>query len=345
MTELIVPVPASSPSRVPLAEIRLITRRIISAAVTLLVIAYLTSFVLILAERGRDGLPARPLEAVAESFVRLGNYIGNHPQTYFWHKTDMPAGSLVLNTLGISVGLLFISLGVALLLGITLGVTAAVSKSKTLSTFIVLLSTLGVSTPSFLLGMLLWVINIQVHRTFNITVLPTGGFGWDLHLIMPVLTLAMRPLAQVAQVSYVSLTDIFRNDFIRTAYSKGLPSRLVILRHALTNALIPILTTLGTSLRFSLASLPVVELFFAWPGVGLTLLQAVDKGMPTFVIDLILSLGLFFLLINLGIEILFPFIDARLRNNSEETSTEEKATLRGSFKAFFQSLANYRKAF
>ncbi len=338
MTEVIVPLPSSPPSRVPLAEIRLIARRIVNAVVTLLVIAYLTSFVLILAERGRDGLPAKPLEAVAESFIRLGNYIAGHPQTYFWHKANMPAGGLVLDTLGISAGLLFISLGVALILGVTLGITAAISKSKLLSTFIVLLSTLGVSTPSFLLGMLFWVINIQVHRTFDIKVLPAGGFGWDLHLIMPVLTLAMRPLAQVAQVSYVSLTDIYRNDFIRTAYSKGLPSRLVTMRHALTNALIPILTTLGTSLRFSLASLPVVELFFAWPGVGLTLLQAVDKGMSTFVIDLILSLGMFFLLVNLVIEILFPLIDARLRNNTEETSTEEKTTLGGSFKAFFHAL-------
>ena len=330
--------PNTSQQGFPLAELKLIVRRIGSALMTLLVIAYLTSFVLILAERGRDGLPANPLDAAVQSFVRLGQYGLNHPTTYFWHKADLPAGSLVLNTLGISAGILSISLGVALILGIALGIIATVSKSKLLSTFIVLLSTLGVSTPSFLLGMLFWVVNIQVHRTFGIKVLPSGGFGWDLHLVMPVLTLAMRPLAQVAQVTYVSLTDIMRNDFIRTAYSKGLRSGLVYMRHALTNALIPILTTLGTSLRFSLASLPVVELFFLWPGVGLTLLQAVDKGMSTFVIDLILSLGLFFLLVNLVIEILFPLIDARLRSNADEASTEEKPSIRSAFNAFIQSL-------
>ena len=338
MAETTIPLPATPPNRVPLTEIRLIIRRIGSALMTLLVIAYLTSFVLILAERGRDRLPANPLDAAVQSFVRLGQYVTDHPPTYFWHKTDIPAGSLVLNTLGISAGILSISLGVALILGIALGIIAAVSKRKILSTFIVLLSTLGVSTPSFLLGMLFWIINIQVHRTFGIKVLPSGGFGWDLHLVMPVLTLAMRPLAQVAQVTYVSLMDIMRNDFIRTAYSKGLRSSLVYMRHALTNALIPILTTLGTSLRFSLASLPVVELFFLWPGVGLTLLQAIDKGMSTFVIDLILSLGLFFLLVNLVIEVLFPLIDARLRSNADEASTEERPTIRSAFNAFMLSL-------
>jgi ABC-type dipeptide/oligopeptide/nickel transport system permease subunit len=338
MTNSTTPNSTSLLNRVPLAELKLIVRRIGNAAVTLFVIAYITSFVLILAERGRESLPAKPLDAAAQSFVRVGQYVIDHPLTYFWHKTNIPAPGLVFNTLMVSAGLLFISLGVAFIVGVILGIIAAVSKRKVFSTLIVLLSTLGVSTPSFLLGMLFWVINIQVHRTFGIKVLPSGGFGWDAHMVMPALALAMRPLAQIAQVTYTSLTDILQNDYIRTAYSKGLHSRSVISRHALTNALIPILTTLGTSLRFSLASLPVVELFFGWPGVGLTLLQAVDKGMSTFVIDLILSLGFFFLLVNLAIEVMFPLIDARLRSAADEAQMEEKPTIRSSFQAFVQSL-------
>ena len=313
-------------NRIPLTELKLIVRRIANAALTLSVIAYITSFGLILAERGRESLPANPLDAAAQSFVRIFQLVVNHPRTYFWHKADIPAFRLVLDTLLTSAGLLFISLGLALLLGIALGIIAAVSKRKVFSTLIVLLSTLGISTPSFFLGMLLWVANIQVHRTFNITVLPSAGFGWDAHLIMPVLVLAMRPLAQIAQVTYVSLADILNQDYIRTANSKGLLPRVVNLRHALTNTLLPILTTLGTSLRFSLASLPVVELFFSWPGVGLTLLQAIDRGMSFFVIDLILSLGVFFLLVNLAIEILFPLIDARLRNVEDQAEMEEHST-------------------
>jgi len=298
--------------RVPITELKLIARRIANAALTLLVIAYLTSFGLILAERGREHLPANPFDAALQAFMRIWQFVTDHPQTYYWHKAELSAFHLVFETLSNSVGLLFTSLCMAFIFGILLGIVAAVSKSKIFSALIVMLSTLGISTPSFLLGMLLWWVNIQVHRTFDIAVLPSAGFGWDSHLIMPALVLAMRPLAQIAQVTYVSLTTIVQQDYIRTAYSKGLRSRVIYYRHALSNALIPILTTLGASLRFSLASLPVVELFFGWTGVGLTLLQAIDKGMSFFIIDLILSLGVFFLLVNLVIEISFPLLDARL---------------------------------
>ena len=329
---------ASPLNRVPLAELKLIVRRIGSAVLTLFAIAYLTSFGLILAERGREGLPADPLDAAAQSFQRLAKFVLDHPQSYYWHQADIPAFRLVRDTLIFSAGLLFTSLCVAFIFGVVLGIIAAVSKRKVFSTLIVLLSTLGVSTPSFLLGMLFWVANIQVHRIFGIKVLPSAGFGWDSHLVLPALTLAMRPLAQIAQVTYVSLTDILQKDFIRTAFSKGLHPRVVYSRHALTNALIPILTTLGASLRFSLASLPVVELFFSWPGVGLTLLQAIDKGMSTFVIDLILSLGFSFLLVNLSIETLFPLIDPRLRSMEDQEMKGEYSTFFGSLIALVHGL-------
>ena len=96
---------------------------------------------------------------------------------------------------------------------------------------------------------------------------------------MPALVLAMRPLAQIIQVTYVSMSNVLTEDYIRTAQAKGLADRVVIGRHALRNVLIPVLTTLGTSLRFSLASLPVVEAFFVWPGVGQALLQAIEARM------------------------------------------------------------------
>jgi peptide/nickel transport system permease protein len=210
---------------------------------------------------------------------------------------------------------------VALLVGLPLGIAAAFAKRKTSSTVIMVLSTLGISTPSFLFAMFLWVANIWVHRTFDVTVLPSAGFGWDAHLIMPALVLAMRPLAQIAQVTYVSMRDILGQDYIRTALSKGLSWRMVRNVHALPNILIPTLSTLGSSLRFSLASLPVVELFFDWPGVGSMLLDAIQEGNGMLVTDLILSLGLFFLFVNLMIEFTFPLIDARLRGDAD---TEEK---------------------
>jgi peptide/nickel transport system permease protein len=325
----------------PFKELRSIGRRIFNVLSTLLAIAYLTSWGLILAERGRERLPAQPLQAAWQALVRVGDYLVNHPQTYYWHKEHVAALYVVFETLKSSAGLLLLALGVALLVGLPLGLAAAFAKRKTSSTLITVISTLGVSTPSFLFAMFLWVVNIWVHRTFDITVLPSGGFGWDAHLIMPVLVLAMRPLAQIAQVTYVSMRDILGQDYIRTAHSKGLSWRHVRNIHAFPNILIPTLTTLGSSLRFSLASLPIVELFFDWPGVGSMLLDAIQQGNGTLVTDLILSLGLFFLFVNLMIEFTFPLIDARLRVDADMEEKGDQGTFLGWMREFRNTLSSW----
>ena len=307
-----------------LRRFRVIARRLGTSLATLLIIAYLTLFGLLMAERGREGLPAEPLSAAGEALRRTFTYVTDHPATYYWDKYEIPAFRLVATTFGRSAGLLLVSLGVATALGVPLGIAVALARRKGGASLVLLLSILGVSTPSFLLAMLLWVVNIQVHRRFDVPVLPPTGFGWDWHLVMPALVLAARPLAQIAQVTYVSLSEILGEDYIRTARAKGLHWRVVRDRHALPNVLIPILTTLGTSLRFSLASLPVVEYFFIWPGVGLMLLEAIALGMTPLVTDLVLSLGLLFLLITLVLEVLYPLLDPRLRNGGQEEARQER---------------------
>ncbi len=304
------------------AWLRLLQHRIGNAIITIVVIAYLTIFGLLLAERGREHLPAQPLDATWQSGVRLLEYFTYHPETYYWNRQTHSAWELLGGTLAKSAGLLLCSMGLALVLGIALGVRAALSKHKSSSALMLVVSVLGISVPSFLLAMIFWVINIYAHRIFDIEVLPAAGFGWDQHLIMPALVLAMRPLAQLAQVTYISLRDVMRQDYIRTAHAKGLAWREVRNRHALRNILIPIFTTLGTSLRYSLASLIIVELFFEWPGVGLTLFEAIGRGEISLVVDLILSLGLFFLAVNLALEILFPLLDARIADQNRDESLE-----------------------
>lgn len=317
-------------------NLKLVGESILKALSTLLVIAYLTSWGLILAERGREHLPAQPFQAAWQALVRVAVYLFNHPSTYYWHKESAPTLQVVAETLKTSAGLLLISLGVALMIGLPLGMISALAKRKSSAALMMLISVIGISTPSFLVGMLLWMVNIWAHRTFHIQVLPAGGFGWDTHLLMPAVVLAMRPLAQIAQVTYVTVSDILKQDYIRTAYSKGLSWRMVRDVHTLPNILIPILTTLGSSLRFSLASLPVVEVFFNWPGVGSMLLDTIQQGNADLVTDLILSLGLFFLLTNMLIEFTFPLIDARLRNS---TDTEEKKE-QGTFTGWIQEVSN-----
>lgn len=321
-----------------LAELRLIRRWLGSVVITLLVIAYLTFLGLLLAERGREHLPAQPLDAMWQSVLKLVDYILHHPAVYYWNSQTFPAFVLVRDILGKSAALLFGSMIVALVLGVILGLNAALSKRKLSSAIVLSLSVLGISTPSFLLAMLFWILNIYVHNTFNIKVLPSAGFGWDAHMVFPILVLAMRPMAQIAQITYVSLTDVLKQDYIRTAQSKGLTWRVVRNRHALRNILIPVFTTLGTSLRFSLASLPVVELFFDWPGVGSALFDAINQGDITLVVDLLLSLGLFFLFVNLMLEILFPLFDARIADEGHEAGAEDAQSFRMWWGRIFETI-------
>ncbi|MCX8025745.1 MAG: ABC transporter permease subunit, partial [Thermanaerothrix sp.] len=309
-----------SPSIAPYLG-RTLLRRLGEAALTLLVIAYLIIFGLLLAERGRNGLPAQPLQTAIEALGNLVNYLRHHPTVYVWNRQETPALHLVLSLFARSAGLLGLALGLALLIGLPLG-TAMTMRRGWGRTWILVLSILGISTPSFLLAMLLWVLNITLYRRLGLPPLPPTGFGWDAHMVMPALVLAMRPLAQIAQVTCVALTEAMDQDFIRLAQAKGVPERLIRTRHALRSVLVPVLTTAATSLRFSLATLPVVEFFFVWPGVGLTLIEAIRAGQIPLVTDFILLLGLFFLLVNLIVEFLYPWLDPRLRQNGLPQESE-----------------------
>jgi len=316
-------------------------QRLGSIVLTLASIALLTSFGLTMAERGRHGIPAEPLGTIGDTLRWTFDYVVHHPATYFWNRETWPALQLVLTILGRSAGLLLLSLSLAAVIGVPLGMAAALARRKVSAPLVLMGSVLGMSTPTFLLGMLLWVVNIQAYRHLGVKALPSAGFGWDAHMVMPALVLAARPLAQVAQVTYVALSEQLGQDYVRTARAKGVAAHDVHYRHALRNALIPILTTLGTSLRFSLASLPVVEFFFAWPGVGRTLLDAIGTGNAALVTDLILALGLFFLLVNRLLEVLYPVLDPRLRGNGGSTALEERPSWRQRFAGVRDTLAEW----
>jgi ABC-type dipeptide/oligopeptide/nickel transport system permease component len=305
---------------------RVAFQRILTSLLILLGIAYLASFALLMAQRGHAGLPAEPLTALVESVRKVVDYLLHHPATYYMSKADhawwVYAGTAFLR----SAALLFLSLLVATGLGLPLGVWAATRRRRIGSALIMTLSILGVSTPSFLLAMLLWVADFRIYRLTGTAPLPPTGFGWDLHMVMPVLVLSMRPLAQVAQVTYVSLSDVLSQDYVRTALGKGLSRGGAVWRHAMRNIWIPVLTAIGTSLRFSLASLPVVESFFLWPGLGMTLLTALELGMDTLILDLLLALGLLFLVLNSLLDVIYPLLDPRLRQDATQEERLERAT-------------------
>ena len=318
----------SSGGRVTHAGLRRIARRIAVSLATLLVIAFLTQWGMIMYGRVVEGLAAQPAQSAVQAVAETRSYLFDHPESYAWQKQDVPWYTVVLRLFGHSAVLLTTALVIAVAIGVPLGIFAALRRPSG-SSWVALTAILGMSIPSFLLGMILWVVNIQVHRTFAITVLPASGYGLDWHLVMPALVLATRPLAQITSVTNLTTRSILAEDYVRTARAKGLKTRVLYRRHVLRNGLIPILTAVVTSLRHALASLPVVEYFFVWIGVGLALLAAVREGDSALATDLTVSLGLFFMVLSGLLDWLYPYIDPRLQEEPRHTEPEERRGLTG----------------
>lgn len=212
-----------------------------------------------------------------------------------------------------SLGLLAVSLALAVLIGLPLGISAGVRRKTRFSGLLVFLSVLGISTPSYFAAMLLIWFGVWLYRTTGADFIPLHGFGWDAHLIFPALVLAARPAANVMRLGYNALVEVLDADFVRTAHAKGLGPWIVLFRHVLRSAGVPLLTTVAVSLRFSLAILPIVEYIFNWSGVGEELLAAIQGQDVTTVIGMVLPLALLFVIVNIFLEIIYRIVDPRLR--------------------------------
>jgi peptide/nickel transport system permease protein len=216
-----------------------------------------------------------------------------------------------------SMGLLLVAILGAIVIGISSGVFAAMTKHKRLILPLLMLTILGISTPSFFAGLLLRQGEIYYLRAFGHPLVSIAGFGWDYeHMLLPVLVLMAYPVAYLTRTTFLAFDRVMEEDFVRTAYSKGLTHSRTVNIHASKNIAIPILTAIGVSLRYSLSTLPIIEFFFLWPGMGLLMLEAIDKRQTELVVSLALALGLTFLIINLTLDISYRFIDPRVREQS-----------------------------
>jgi len=215
-----------------------------------------------------------------------------------------------------SLVLLGIALGGSVLVGLPLGAVAALTKKKWLAAPLLFLVLIGISTPVFFSGFLVQQIEIFYLFFFGRSLVSVAGFGWDLdHMLLPLLVLSARPIAYLTRQTFIAVNRVMEENFIRTAYSKGLGQRQTVIIHALRNVAIPILTAIGVSLRFSLGSLPIVEFIFLWPGMGLRLLQAINDRQTAVVVTLTLMIGLTILGINFLLDLTYRVVDPRIRDN------------------------------
>jgi peptide/nickel transport system permease protein len=291
--------------------------RLISIVVLLIALIFFVALLIKLGEQG--GLAALP-SAISSAFEFAAEYIkglahGDMGEVTSAYRSvsGTPVFEEIRRALPNSLALLGISLVLAVVVGVYLGMASALRRSSRLAGLVLFASTLGISTPSFFAAMLLIWFGVWLFAATGQHFFPIAGFGWDAHLILPSLVLAARPAAAVTRLSYNSFVEILEADYVRTAHSKGLHPKLVLLNHVLRNAGVPILTIILVSLRFSLAVLPIVEYIFSWPGIGLSLLTAIQIGDASTAIGMILTLALLFVLVNLILDFIYPRIDPRLR--------------------------------
>jgi peptide/nickel transport system permease protein len=196
----------------------------------------------------------------------------------------------------------------AFLLALPLGLIAAQRPRTTADYGALLFALIGVSFPSFWMGpLLIWLFSLKLGW------LPVSGRGGLSHLILPALTLGTAMSALLTRMIRASLLEVIRKEYVVVAYAKGLSTRGVVLRHALPNALTPVLTVAGLQFGALLAGSVIIETIFSWPGVGRLTLQAIQMRDYPLVQGCILIIALTYLLVSLMIDLLYGLIDPRVR--------------------------------
>jgi len=300
-----------------------ILRRVAQSALTLLGVSVLVFVIL----RVLPGDPARmllpdgaPETAVAELnrqlglreplIVQYGLFVrsvahGDFGQSFQYRA---PALRVVLERLPATVQLTAAAMLLTIAAGVSLGIVTAVLRGTRYDVAGTILAVLGQSLPNFWLGIMLILL-------FGVALrwLPTSGFASWTSLVLPAVTLAAFPTALVARLTRSSMLEILNRDYVRTGRAKGLTEPSVVLRHALRNAAIPVLTVIGLQIGSLLGGAVITESVFAWPGMGKLIVDAIFfRDFPVVQTVLILSATVF-VAINLLVDLLYTVIDPRLR--------------------------------
>lgn len=302
---------------------RLILQRVGYAVISLLLLA-LTLFVLtrlsgdpalLLTEPGAS---AADIDAVRKRFgfdqplpLQFWQFIASAVSGDFgvslYYRT--PVAQLYFDRLPNSLLLAAVAFAWSIVLGVGCGVLAAVYANRWWDRVVQVLALGGLSMPSFWLAMLL-ILLFSVRLEW----LPSSGDGSAAHLVMPALTLGWYFAAAHMRLTRSSMLEVLGADYVKLARIKGLPERLVILRHALRNALIPVLTLAAINLVSMVNAAVVVETVFAWPGIGRLLYEGIAfRDFPVIQTTVLLA-GVMIICVNLAVDLLYAWIDPRIRH-------------------------------
>lgn len=200
------------------------------------------------------------------------------------------------------------SLVISLCIAIPAGIISAVRKNTVIDHLCMSAALLGVSIPNFWLGLLLiWLFSLTLH------LFPSYGYGGGEHLVLPAITLGTSMAAITTRLTRSSMLDVLNQEYIVTAKAKGLDEKTILLRHALKNAMLPVITFAGLQLGFLLGGAVIVETIFAWPGIGKLLVDSIYARDFAMVQGCVLFIAVLFAFTNLIVDITYAFLDPRIR--------------------------------
>jgi peptide/nickel transport system permease protein/oligopeptide transport system permease protein len=253
--------------------------------------------------RVRLGLDKHPLE---QYFIFAGNLLRGDMGDSI--RMGLPVTELIMHRLPNTVLLSAAAMLIATVFGIVAGIISGIKQNSGFDYSSMLLALFGVSMPVFWLGLMLMLL-----FSLELDWLPATGADSLKHLILPAFTLATGSLAIIARMTRSTMLEVIRLDYVRTARAKGLTEKLVILRHALKNALIPVVTIIGLQMGILLGGAVLTEMVFAWPGIGRLLVEAILARDYPVVQGVVLVVAAMFILVNLVVDIIYAYLDPRIR--------------------------------
>lgn len=245
---------------------------------------------------------------------------GNFGQSYMYH---LPALMLIAERLPATLDIVAVAMILSIAVGIPLGVLSGAYPKSRFSKSVMALSIAGISMPSFWTGMVMiyffgLVVGVlpvsgrgEVGVLFGIRTSLATADGWA-HLILPSITLAMGNVATIIRLTRAGMQENMRQDYVKFARAKGVPTRRVLFGHALKNTLIPVVTVFGLQLGNLIAFTTITETIFAWPGIGKLLVDAVTSADRPIIAAYILFVAVMFVFINFIVDLLYIFIDPRI---------------------------------
>jgi len=243
--------------------------------------------------------------------VQFGSYLANLAQGDFGRSihTHLPVAELLKARIPATARLALVAFVIAILIGLPLGIAAALRANHWPDKLATLLSLTLSAMPAFWLGPLLMLV-----FALWLGLLPVSGMETPGSIVLPALTLGFGLAAILTRMTRASLLEVLHEDFVRTARSKGLPERIVILRHAMRAALLPVVTVLGLQLGGLLAGAVITETVFGWEGLGRLLVESIEKRDYPVTQACVLVIALAYVFINLLTDLLYSRLDPRVRH-------------------------------